>query len=163
MKPYLLLTLITGLRLASCAAFDQSPTGQLGANDYAIRREPPNNSEISLAQRRLQNFVRRANARQRDELARNPVVAVQAGEISADEVPGLINQLAAGQIGTAISYYNSDPDNRTAVPVKFLLLLDFRSGRLVTPEGVLVIDTPPRRRIAKFGGVQAVYAGTGWW
>jgi hypothetical protein len=163
MKPYLLLTLIAGLGLASCAAFDQSPTGAFGANDYAIRREPPNNSEISLAQRRLQNFVRRANARQRDELARYPVVAVQAGEISADEVPGLIYQLAAGQIGTAISYYSSDPDNPTGVRVKFLLLLDFRTGRLVTSEGVLVIDTPPRGRIAEFGGVQAVYADTGWW
>jgi hypothetical protein len=94
-------------------------------------------------------------------LGQNPVVAVQANEIDASEVSGLVPQLATGRVGAAVAYY-SDPDNDpTTVPVKFLLLFDSRTGHLVSPEGVLVIDTPPRGAVANFGGVQAVYAGTG--
>jgi hypothetical protein len=89
------------------------------------------------------------------------VVAVQANEIDASEVSGLVPQLATGQVGTAVTYY-LDPDDPTAIPVKSLLLFDSRTGHLVSPEGVLVIDTPPRGAVANFGGVQAVYAGTGW-
>ena len=132
-------------------------------NDYAVRRASPNGEEISLAQKRLQNFLRRADAHQRGLLGQNPVVAVQANQIDASEVPGLVYQLSSGQVGTAVTFYSSDSSDPTAVPVKFLLLFDYRTDRLVSPEGVLVIDTPPRGIIANFGGVQAVYAGTGWW
>jgi hypothetical protein len=163
MKPHALLVSLAALTINSCAWFNPSLGTGFGSNDYAVRRASPNGEEISRAQKRLQNFLRRADARQRDLLGQNPVVAVQANQIDASEVPGLIYQLSSGQVGTAVTYYSSDTDDPTAVPVKFLLLFDYRTGRLVSPEGVLVIDTPPRGTIANFGGVQAVYAGTGWW
>jgi hypothetical protein len=163
MKPHALLLSLAALVINSCASYNPSPGTGLGRIDYAVRRESPNSEEISLAQKRLQNFLRRADAKQRGLLGHNPVVAVQGGQIDASEVPGLIYQLSSGQVANAVTYYSSDPDNPTAVPVKFLLLFDSRTGRLVAPEGVLVIDTPARGIIANFGGVQAVYADTGWW
>ena len=163
MKPHVLLLSLAALAVNSCASFSPSPGTGFGRIDYAVRRESPNGEEISLAQKRLQNLLRRADARQRGLLEQNPVVAVQANQIDANEVPGLVYQLSSGQVGTAVTFYSSDPNDPTAVPVKFLLLFDYRTGRLVSPEGVLVIDTPPRGIIANFGGVQAVYAGTGWW
>jgi hypothetical protein len=163
MKPHALLLSLAALVINSCASFSPSPGTGFGRIDYAVRRASPNGQEISLAQRRLQNFLRRADAHQRGLLGQNPVVAVQASQIDASDVSGLIYQLSSGQVGTAITYYSSDPDNPTAVPVKLLLLFDSGTGRLVSPEGVLVIDTPPRGTVANFGGVRAVYAGTGWW
>jgi hypothetical protein len=162
MERYALLVSLAALAINSCTLFNPSPGAGFGSNDYAVRRAAPNGTEISLAQKRLQNFLRRADAHQRSILEQNPVVAVQANQIDASEVPGLVYQLASGQV-PAVAYYASDPDNPTAVPVKFLLLLDYRTGHLVSPEGVLLIDTPPRGRIVNFGGVRAVYAGTGWW
>jgi len=156
----LLLSLAT-LAISSCAS--SNPSFGFNPVDYALRHAAPNSQEISLAQKRLQNFLRRANARQQALLGQNPVVAVQAYEIDANEVPGLIYQLSSGQVGTAVTYYASDPGDPTAVPVKFLLLFDSRTARLVSPEGVLVIDTPSRGTIGNFGGIHAVYAGTGWW
>ena len=82
---------------------------------------------------------------------------------SLTPVPRLAIRLApdsVGQVGAAVAYYSIRED-ATSVPVKFLLLFDSRTGQLVSPEGVLVIDTPPRGAVANFGGVQAVYAGTG--
>jgi hypothetical protein len=158
MKSHALLLSLAALAVSACASFNPS-----SSIDYAVRHAAPNGADISLAQKRLQNFLRRADTRQRALLGQNPVVAVQANQIDANEVQGLIYQLSAGRVATATSYYSSDPDDPTAVPVKFLLLFDSRTGRLVSPGGVLVIDTPPRGTIANFGGVQAVYAGTGWW
>jgi hypothetical protein len=163
MKPYALFLSLTVLALSSCGSFNPSASSGFGQNDFAVGVASPNGPELSLAQKRLQNFLGRANARQRELLGQNPVVAVQANQVDASEVPGLIYQLSAGQIGNAVTYYASDPDNPTAVPVKFLVLIDSRTGRLVSPGGVLVIDTPPRGIVADFRGVKAVYAGTGWW
>ena len=163
MKPHALLLSLAALVINSCASFSPSPGTGFGRTDYAVRRASPNGEEISLAQKRLQNFLRRTDAHQRGLLGQNPVVAVQANEIDASEVSGLVPELATGQARTAVTYYSNPNDPTTAVPVKFLLLFDSRTSRLVSPEGVLVIDTPPRGAVANFGGVQAVYAGTGWW
>jgi hypothetical protein len=162
MKSHALLVSLAALAINSCAWFNPSGGTGFDPRDYAVRRASPNGEEISLAQKRLQNFLRRADARQRALLGLNPVVAVQANQIDANEVPGLVYQLSSGQVAMAITYYSSDPGNPTAVQVKFLLLFDSRTGRLVSPEGVLVIDTPAHGIIANFGGVQALYAGTGW-
>jgi len=163
MKPHALLLSLAALVINSCASFNPSPGTGLGTIDYALRHEAPNGEEISLAQKRLQNFLQRADAHQRGLLGQNPVVAVEANQVDANEVPGLVNQLSAGQVATAAYYHTSYPCDPTAVPVKFLLLFDSLAGRLVSPEGVLVVGTPSPGTIGNFGGVRAIYAGTGWW
>jgi len=126
----------------------------------ALARPYP--SEALIAQKRLHNFLARATARDRRIMEQTPYVAVQAYELTAGEVPWLSHRIGFGKI-RAVSHYANDFAETSNVPVKFLILFDHRTERLVSPDGVLVIDTPSRGTIGKFGGFRAVYAGTGWW
>ena len=152
MKVRALLFSLGALVISSCASSNPSLGTGFSPVDYALRHAAPNGQEISLAQRRLQNFLRRANTRQQALLGQNPVVAVQANEIDASDVPGLVYQLSSGQVG-AVSYFASDPDNPTAVPVKFLLLFDCRWVRLVSRRRRAADRHSATGTIANFGGV----------
>ena len=133
-----------------------------GSNDYAVGEARPYPQEVSLAKQRLQNFIRRANSKQRQLLAQNPYIAVQANEMTAGEDWPLLREVNSGR-ARAMQYYIQDFTNQTEYPVKFLLIFDQRTQRLVSPDGVLIIDTPPLGRVAEFAGLKAIYAETGWW
>jgi hypothetical protein len=123
----------------------------------------PYPKEALLAQKRYQNFLQRANAKQRLTLAETPFVAVRAYQLVANEVPGLNIKMALGRLPSK-AYYSADLlENSGSVPVEFLLIFDQRTGRLAAPDGVLVIGSPPRGKIGQFGGVRAIYADGGWW
>jgi hypothetical protein len=162
MKFPILLAALSALSLGSCGLFWPRSGSTLGWNDYAVALAQPYPSEALLAQKRLHNFLSRANARDRQTLEETPYVAVQAYQLSAGEVPWLAHKLGFGTV-RAIKHYANDFIERVDVPVKFLLLFNHRTEQLASPDGVLVIDTPPRGTIGRFGGVQAIYAGTGWW
>ena len=162
MKFPILLAALSALSLGSCALFYSRSGTPFGWNDYAVALAQPYPSEALLAQKRLHNFLSRANARDRQTLEETPYVAVQAYQLSAGEVPWLPHKLGFGTV-RAIKHYANDFIERVDVPVKFLLLFNHRTEQLASPDGVLVIDTPPRGTIGRFGGVQAIYAGTGWW
>jgi hypothetical protein len=162
MKFPILLAALAALTLGSCALFYSRSGAPFGPDDYAIALAQPYASEASLAQKRLHNFLARANERDRQVLEETPYVAVQAYELTSGEVPWLSHKLGLGKV-RAIRHYASDFMEVTAVPVKFLLLFNHRTERLASPDGVLVIDTPSRGTIGRFGGFQAIYAGTGWW
>jgi hypothetical protein len=162
MKFPILLAALSALTLGSCVLFSSRPAAPFGTNDYAIAVAQPYPSEASLALKRLQNFLARANARDRQTLEETPYVAVQAYELTSGEVPWLAHKLGFGKV-RAVWHYANDFVERTDVPVKFLLVFNHRTEQLASPEGVLVIDTPSRGTIGRFGGVQAIYAGTGWW
>jgi hypothetical protein len=132
-----------------------------GSNDYAIGGAGPYPQEVQLARRRLENFIRRANASQKVLLDRNPNVAVQANELVAGEDWPLLRELASGRVRTV--YYVQDFQNLSNFPVKFLLIFNWRTEQLASPDGVLVIDVPQRGSVARFAGIQAIYAGTGFW
>ena len=135
---------------------------QYSTNDYAVGEAEPYPQEVKLAQRRLANFIRRANPRQKQLLEENPYVAVQANELAAGEIWPLLRELSSGR-ARAMQYYTQDFKNQSAYPVKFLLLFDERTQHLVRRDGVLIIDTPSRGAVAEFAGVKAIYAETGWW
>ena len=62
------------------------------------------------------------------------------------------------------AYYGADLISNTAnIPVEFLLVFDQRTGHLAASDGVLVVGTPIRGSIGQYGGIQAIYAGGGWW
>jgi hypothetical protein len=161
------IALLVCLFLSSCTQLSLSPLlpaspKQYGANDYAVGEAEPYPQEVILAKKRLQNFIRRADPTQKELLAQNPYVAVQAYELVAGEIWPLLRELASGR-ARAMQYYTQDFKNQSAYPVKFLLLFDQRTQRLVRPDGVLIIDTPQRGSVAEFAGVKAIYAETGWW
>ena len=119
--------------------------------------------ETRLAQKRFQNFLRRANANERLTLAKTPFVAVRAYELNASEVPGLMWRIALGRIPMKAFYGDDLIYNTGSIPVEFLLIFDQRTGQLAAPDGILVIGSPIRGTIGQFGGVQAIYADGGWW
>jgi hypothetical protein len=166
MKFLSLLSAFFVLIMASCTTLTTLFYGKsgtpFGSDDYAFALAQPYPSEARLAQKRLHNFLARASARNREVLQETPYVAVQAYELTSGEVPWLANKIGYGRV-RAVRHYATDFVERNDIPVKFLVLFDHRTERLASPDGVLVIDTPSRGTIGKFGGFRAVYAGTGWW
>jgi hypothetical protein len=159
----LLFTLV----LSSCT--QSSPISSLlpptprhyGGNDYAVGEAQPYPQEVQLAKKRLANFIRRADAKQKQLLDRTPYVAVQANVLAAGEDWPLLRELASGRVRT--TDYVQDQQNIPNYQVDFLLLLNARTGGLVRSDGVLIMDEPQRGSVADFAGVRAIYAGTGWW
>jgi hypothetical protein len=162
-KNILQIALLISLFLSSCTVLlPPGPPQKYGANDYAVGEAEPYPQEVKLGRRRLENFIRRANPRQKQLLAENLYVAVQANELVAGEDWPLLRELASGR-ARAGQYYMQDFRNLSNFPVKFLLIYDARTERLVNRIGALVVDTPNLGQVASFTGVRAVYAGTGWW
>jgi hypothetical protein len=162
-KRSLLLIVLLSLACGSCAFKSGSAGTPFGPDDYAFMRAQPYPQETVLAQKRFQNFLRRANAKGQLTLAQTPYVAVRAYQLTADEVPGLIWRMALGKIPMKASYGGDLLQNAAAVPIEFLLIFDQRTGRLAARDGVLVVGSPVRGTIGRFGGVRAIYAGGGWW
>ena len=156
------IALLVSLFLSSCTVLVPPSPQKYGANDYAVGEAKPYPQEVKLGKLRLENFIRRANRSQKQVLEENPYVAVQASELVAGEDWPLLRELASGRV-RAGQYYTQDLRNMPNYPVKFLLIYDARTQRLVRPIGVLVIDTPNTGKVAAFAGIKAVYASTGWW
>jgi hypothetical protein len=163
LKKKLLIFALVSLSFASCALYGPPGYTPFGPNDHAFLVAQPYPREIALAKKRFQNFLRRADARQKLLLAQTPYIAVRAYTLTADEVPGLIWRMALGRIPMN-DYSGADLlHNSGSVPVQFLLIFDQRTGELAAPDGVLVIGSPTRGKIARYGGFRAIYAGGGFW
>jgi hypothetical protein len=90
----------------------------------------PYPKETQLAQKRFQNFLRRANANERLTLAKTPFVAVRAYQLTADEVPGLVWRISLGRVPMK-GYYGDDLIYNTgSIPVEFLLMAFWSSDPL---------------------------------
>jgi len=119
----------------------------------------PYNSEIILGRERLQKFLYSANAKKRAVLTQTPVVAVQAAVLPASQTGPLLRRIQSGEFGLGNGGRAADQASRQVI---FVLLFDSRTGQLVSDDGVLALTTPLRGKVGMFGGVSAVYIGTGW-
>src|SRR5258708_31357162 len=88
------VALLIALFLSSCTELLPPAPKQYGANDYAVGEAKPYPQEVSLAKKRLQNFILRADPKQRALLAQNPYVAVQASELVDGEIWALLRQVS---------------------------------------------------------------------
>jgi hypothetical protein len=162
-KRSLLFAVLISLVCGSCAHHPGPSGAPFGADDYAFMPARPYAKETALAQKRFQNFLRRANPKQRLTLAETPFVAVRAYQLKASEVPGLTIRMALGRLPNKASYSPDLLENAANVQVEFLLIFDQRTGQLAAPDGILIIGSPPLGKLGQFGGVRAIYAGGGWW
>ena len=127
-RPFLAIVLIS-LVCGSCASHPGWPGTPFGPDDYAFMRAGPYPKETLLAQKRFQNFIRRANSKQRLTLAETPFVAVRAYQLTAREVPGLTWRMALGRLPRK-AYSSADLlENAGSVQVEFLLVFDQRTIR----------------------------------
>jgi hypothetical protein len=160
----LLIFAIASLCSGGCASlYGPLPYNPFGPNDQAFLAAQPYPRETALAKKRFQNFLRRADEKQRLTLAQTPYVAVRAYTLTADEVPGLIWRMALGRIPMNHGYSADLLYNSGSVPIQFLLIFDQRTRQLAAPDGVLVVGTPAIGKIAQYGGFRAIYAGGGFW
>jgi hypothetical protein len=153
----LISLLILGFFALSASATEPSGPRE---RDYSVMTADPHRSEVNLAQRRLTKFLVRLNPQERARLDQTPLVAVQAYELSAGEVPGLTSRIAKGSVRS--NQFGQDISSGAQVRVKFLLIFDSRTQQLARPDGVLVTDTPRLNAVGLFNGTHAIYAGTGW-
>jgi hypothetical protein len=79
--------------------------------------------------------------------------------MTAAETGPLLHRIESGELGIGNGGRPADQAQRLVI---FVLLFDSRTGQLVTDDGVLVLNTPRRGKIGVFGGVPAIYIGTGW-
>lgn len=128
--------------------------------EYALMTAPPYKAEVDRAYQRLWHFLTHLNPKTRALLEKTPNVAVQAYELRATDVALITHRLAKGK-AQATEIYGRSPRDWSEAQVKFLLIFDSRTRQLASPDGVLVVDTPLRGTVGMFGGLSAVYAGTG--
>jgi hypothetical protein len=145
------------IAIVSCV---NTPVSPAKATEYSLALAEPYPSEVQLASRRLQRFLQNPNARARVSLKETPFVAIQVGQYLAGEVPVALARIQKGT-AQAVNSYSSDPLEPAMAQLQYLIVFDSRDGRQVGPVGFFVNDTPERGGIGKFGGIVAVYAGTG--
>jgi hypothetical protein len=143
----LLFTGVTALFLGGCASSASS-----GSRDYTMSVGTAYPNEANLAQERVTKYLARLKPEQKEKIAQNDYLAVEATELSVSEVPGLSSRVT-GQTGGL-----TDRANEMA---KFIMIFDAKTGRQVGDEGYIVVDTPSKGSLGVFGGYTAVYIGNG--
>jgi hypothetical protein len=127
--------------------------------DYSVMTAKPYRVEVQRGQQRLAKFLSRLDPKRKALLDQTPYVAVQVYVLTAGEVPGLIWRMSKGSVDS--NQFGQDMRNVANVQVKFLLIYDSRTQRLVGEDGVLVTDTPALNTVGMFDGTHAVYVGIG--
>ena len=137
-----------------------APPPQSQEREYSFMTAKPYRAEVERGQQRLTKFLSRLNPKRRALLDQTPYVAVQVYTLTAGEVPGLTWRMGKGSVSS--SQFAQDIHSGASVQVKFLLIYDSRTQKLVSEDGVLVTDTPSLNTVGLFEGTRAVYVGAGW-
>jgi hypothetical protein len=141
------------------AGFGPRSDGEMiDQRNFAIDTYYPAPNEIRLAEQRARNYW----AKNANRYGSNPVyLAVETSKIFESEIvqdlwPKLINSQ------TTTSFFAKSPGkHRSEVDLKGIMIFDTRTGAIVGNRGFVLVDTPDRGRVARFGDYVARYIGTG--
>ena len=126
--------------------------------NFAIDTYYPTPNEIRLAEQRARNYW----AKNANRYGSNPVyLAVETSKIFESEiVQDLWPKLIKSQ--TTSSFFSKSPGrHHTEVDLKGIMIFDTRTGTVAGNRGFVLVDTPSRGRVARFGDYVARYIGTG--
>ncbi|HEV3209182.1 MAG TPA: hypothetical protein VGY91_02875 [Chthoniobacterales bacterium] len=126
--------------------------------NFAIDTYFPGPNEIRLAGQRARNYW----AKNANRYGSNPVyLAVETSKIFESEiVQDLWPKLIKSQ--TTSSFFSKSPGrHHTEADLKGIMIFDTRTGTVVGNRGFVLVDTPSRGRVARFGDYVARYIGTG--
>jgi hypothetical protein len=143
-----LFTCLTVVFLNGCAS--SAKTGNYRDYTVAVGAAYPN--EANLAQERVDKYLARLKPEQKEKVAQNEYLAVEATEVPVSEVPGLASKIP-GQTGGLT--------DRASEMTKFIMIFDAKTGKAVSNEGYIAVDTPRKGALGIFGGYTAVYIGNG--
>ena len=142
--------------LAACTLTDPNAVSPRG--DYAIDTYYPPGDAIATAQQRAREWWQRHQQRFG---AQPPYLAVQTNLLLQGDVTASMEQKLF-RANTASLFFAQNSFRRTPIfTIYGVVIFDVRTGRVVSPQGYAVVDTPARGRVAQFGPYIARYIGTG--
>ena len=127
-------------------------SAQASYRDYTVAVGTAYPNEANIAQERVNKYLARLSPQKKEEIAKNDYLAVESTEVPASEVPGLASRI----VGQASSY-----TDRGTMMTKFVMIFDAKTGRPVSNEGYIIVETPTKGRVGIFGGYTALYIGNG--
>jgi hypothetical protein len=126
--------------------------------NFAIDTCFPNPNAIQLAEGRARAYWAKHAAR----FGSNPVyLAVETSKIFPGEVQNLWPKLINSE--TTASFFSQGITDNTYSNLQLVgvMIFDIRTGRFVSNQGYISVDTPPRGSVARFGPYIARYIGWG--
>jgi hypothetical protein len=119
----------------------------------------PYPAEAAVAQTRVDRYLVHLPPARRKALEAYQYVAVEATTVPASEVGGVMKRLV--NKGDVIGSLAHDIYNVSGKSAQFVMVFDTKTGRPVTDEGYVAMDTPRKGQPGLFGGYDAVYIGNG--
>jgi hypothetical protein len=125
--------------------------------DFAIDTCYPTPNEIQLAEARAGRFWAKHASRYGPEPR---YLAVETSKIFPSEVQDLYPKLINSET-TASFFSRPSKDLYSNLQLLGIMIYDTKTGRFVSNQGYISVDTPSRGRVARFGPYVARYIGTG--
>jgi hypothetical protein len=125
--------------------------------DFAIDTCYPTPNEIQLAEARARGFWAKHASRYGPEPR---YLAVETSKIFPSEVQGLYPKLINSET-TASFFSRPSKDLYSNLQLIGIMIYDTKTGRFVSNQGYISVDTPTRGRVARFGPYVARYIGFG--
>ncbi len=150
------LVLFSGL-LALLSACATSNSSKSDTRDYAIETCYPVSNEIRLAEQRARDYWLKNGERVGPE-PRYLIVAASsmlAAELNAEFSVKLDHSETSG------AYFTQGISSSSKQGVQGYLIFDTQTGHAVSPQGYVIVDTPPRGQIVRVAQYTARYIGFG--
>jgi len=130
---------------------------KIDSRDFAIDTCFPNPNAIQLAEGRARTYWGRHAARYGTEPR---FLAVETSKVFPSEVQGLWPKLINSET-TASFFSHGKRNSYSNLQLLGVMIFDTRTGRFVSNQGYISVDTPPRGSVARFGSYIARYIGWG--
>jgi len=142
-------SLLFALFLPALPAVDAE---KIDNRDFAIDTCYPTQNEIGLAEARARRFWAKHSSRFGPEPR---FLAVETSKIFQAEVQGLWPKLIT--LRRRLVFFQSNTYSN--LQLLGIMIYDTKTGRFVSNQGYISVDTPPRGRVARFGPYIARYIG----
>ena len=147
-------SLLFALFLLALPAVDAE---KIDNRDFAIDTCYPTQNEIGLAEARARRFWAKHSSRFEPEPR---FLAVETSKIFPAEVQGLYPKLINSET-TASFFSRPSKDIYSNLQLIGIMIYDTKTGRFVSNQGYVSVDTPNPGRVARWGPYIARYIGWG--
>ena len=131
--------------------------GRIDNRNFAIDTCYPNPNAIQLAEGRARAYW----AKHASRFGAEPrFLAVETSKVFPSEVQSLWPKLINSET-TASFFSHGKRNSYSNLQLLGVMIFDTRTGRFVSNQGYISVDTPPRGSVARFGSYIARYIGWG--
>ncbi|MBV8376215.1 MAG: hypothetical protein JO279_04355 [Verrucomicrobia bacterium] len=131
---------------------------KIDQRNFAVDTCYPNQNELRVAETRAQKFW----AKHASRFGSDPkFLAVAASKVFPGEVQDLWRKLINSETTGSFFSHGLERGTYSNLQMTGVLIYDTSTGHLVSNQGYIAVDTPPRGGIARFGPYIARYIGWG--